>query len=297
MRNAARFTGLLLALLLGLLCGCGGENGVEGSATDPLPPDDFLDRWKKTAPARVYRSADLYGHINGGAEVFLELGFDRLTVQHYSSGLDKVSVELYRMKDAAAALGIYLMKCGEETPDPSFDVRHTKNRHQLFLLRGSAFVIFGNRSETDGAAAALLDFARETAEGIEAIDTSRIFDVLPDENRLPGTERVIRGPFTLQRLFTLGKGDILLLRGTVTAAASDYADGSDGSFTRIVAPYPDSRAAREAFEHVVANIDPYIELLTSDHSLLIFKDYSGRFGSVRIKGSQMEVIVNLAEKP
>lgn len=295
-RTGTPFERLLPALLLCLAAACGSESHVDGSA-DPLPPDGFLGAWTKAGSARTFRSSDLYGHINGGAELFLELGFERLIVQHYKNGSHEISVELYRMTDAGAALGIYLMKCGREAPDASFDVRHTMNRHQLFFLRGRDFVIIGNRSESDGAAAAKLDFARHMAERIEPDDPSEIFEVLPGENRIPGTERVIRGPFTLQGLFTLGKGDILLLSGKATGVAADYEAAAGGEYTRIVVPYGDSGSARAAFENVAHNLDPYIELLSSDHSALIFKDYAARFGSVRITGSRLEVLVNLAEKP
>ena len=46
-----------------------------------LPADGFSGMWKKNGPMKVFTSEDLYGHINGGAEAFLELGFEQLTVQ------------------------------------------------------------------------------------------------------------------------------------------------------------------------------------------------------------------------
>ena len=41
--------------------------------------------------------------INGGAELFLELGFEQLTIQKYKDGAQELGVEAYRMTDATAS--------------------------------------------------------------------------------------------------------------------------------------------------------------------------------------------------
>src|ERR1035437_10095412 len=94
-----------------------------------MPAESAASGWKTTDPLRVFTRADLYGYIDGGAELFLELGFDELTLQKYRNGANEFAVEISRMTDPAAATGIYLMKCGKETRDPAFKERHTLNRH------------------------------------------------------------------------------------------------------------------------------------------------------------------------
>jgi hypothetical protein len=107
----------LISLVLVVSIGCGGP--VVEYESGPLPPDGFLNTWHREASPRVFEGADLYGHINGGAEVFLELGFDRLDVVRYDADGAAVEVERYRMTDPVAALGIYLMKCGAVPYDRS----------------------------------------------------------------------------------------------------------------------------------------------------------------------------------
>ena len=51
-----------------------------------MPADGAVGAFAKSAPMKVFTSADLYGHINGGAEAFLEIGFEQLTVQKYKTG-------------------------------------------------------------------------------------------------------------------------------------------------------------------------------------------------------------------
>ena len=96
------------AVFLLLLAGCGTEAPPsEKTVKDVLPADGFRGEWNRVGKYTVFKGANLYGHIDGGAEVFLELGFAHLEVQRYARGEEEeVSVEVYRMDDPAAALGM-----------------------------------------------------------------------------------------------------------------------------------------------------------------------------------------------
>jgi hypothetical protein len=282
--------------------GGGGSPGFLPDDPGFLPDDDFLGVWKKKGPPRFYDSVNLYGYINGGAEVFFELGFERLDMQHYERGEDAIGVEVYTMTDAAAALGIYLMKCGRETPDSIFDERHTTNRFHLLFRKGRAYVLIANLEETEGGAEALLPFARHVAVGLPGGEEEEYFAILPEEGRIAGSERVIRGQFTLQRVYSLGEGDILRLEknnassGPVTAVAADYRTDEEGAVTRVAADYPDKAAADAALDSVKTNLDRYIEPLSSDDTSLTFRDYAGRKGLVKVAGRRLEITVNMNEE-
>ena len=86
-----------------------------------LPDDSGIPRWSRTGKARHYRGKNLYGYIDGGAELFLELGFQELVLQKYRAGRSELAVEAYRMDSPESALAVYLAKCGKETPAPGLD--------------------------------------------------------------------------------------------------------------------------------------------------------------------------------
>lgn len=297
--------GAILLVLAALLLpgGCGEpDQAATAGGPDFLPGDDFPGAWKRKGAPRVFDSANLYGYINGGAEVFFELGFERLDMQRYEKEGDAIGVEVYTMTDATAALGIYLMKCGRETPDSAFGERHTTNRYHLLFRKGAAYVLIANLEETDGGVEALLPFAHHVAERLPGGGREGLFDILPEEGRVAGSERVIRGQFTLQRVYALGEGDILRLTGgnarsgPVTAVAADYEEGAQGSVTRIVAEYPDKEAADAALDSVKANLDRYLEPLSSDDTSLTFRDYAGKKGLVKVAGRRLDIMVNVDEE-
>lgn len=293
MRRAA---GLLFVVLVACAAGCGREGATPEPGANLLPPDGF-GGWTTAGPPEIFTGADLYGHIDGGAEVFLELGFEELAVQDYNRDEEELTVELYRMSDQAAATGVYLLKQGRPTPDSSISAVNTVNRYQIQLHRGPDYVVITNASGSDEAAAAMASFARYIADRLPEEKALHLFAVLPTEGRVPESERVIRGPFTLQAITTLGEGDVLELGGGVTAVAADYETGDGTTITRIVAVYPRPADAQSALRHLERNLDSYLTVVTSGARRLVWRDNAGRFGVASIDGSRLDLTLDLAKQP
>jgi len=284
-----------LALAMAAASAAGPAEPSRGDET-LLPGDDGVPGWKRAEPARVYAGPELYELIDGGAEIFFEHGFERVTVQKYTLGSDEIVVDLYAMRDAAAALGIYLGRCGEETPAPGLELRHTAGRHELLAVRGGFYVVVENLSGRSERAADLVAFARALAPRLPESEPVAALDLLPKPGRVPGSERLIRGPLALEAFIQLGEDDILQLGGQVTAAAAGY-QGPAGRFTLVVVPYADSAAARRAFAHVQAHLDREIRPLSRTLSRLVFRDYSGTYGEVLLDEARIELKLGLAERP
>jgi len=328
MRLVAALAAVLVICVLAACGGSGDDRGDAGPADDEstgiaagpsggtadvmanlFPVDGFEAGWTRRGKTVVYDSAELYGYINGGAEIFLDLGFDRVAVQKYNAGRGEITsgeitsgeitVDIYQMTDPAAALGIYLMKCGRETPSPKLDaVRHTVNRFQLLAVKGNVYLCVSDLDGREQTGDTLLAFARHVTNLIPAAATSPdgMFDLLPKEGRIAGSERVIRGQFTLQAIYTLGPGDVLRLGGEITAVAADYDRGAGRpAETCIAALYPDEAAVIDAFEHLVANLDSYLEVVEKGDARLVFEDYDHEFGVVERRDRRLDIRLHLAD--
>ena len=283
---------------LGLLVAAIARAGAEGARGDEalLPADGAVPGWKRAEPARVYSGPELYELIDGGAEIFFEHGFERVTVQKYARGTDEIVVDLYAMRDDDAALGVYLERCGGETPFPGLDLRHTAGRHELLAVRGGFYAVVENLSGRAERSADLVAFARALAPRLPPPEPVGALDLLPRDGRVPGSERLVRGPLALQSFIQLGEDDILQLGGRVTAAAAGY-QGPSGRFTLVVVPYADAATAGRAFEHVVANLDREIRPIERTASRLVFRDYSGAYGEVLLDGARIVLKLGLAREP
>jgi hypothetical protein len=268
------------------------------AADDPtiLPPDNAIAGWKKVEVPKRFTEADLYGYIDGGAELFLEYGFEQLTVQKYRNGTDDVTLEAYRMIDPAAAMGVYLMKAGRERPVAGFRERHTANRYQLMFCRSRYFVIVNNVSGKEALAPVEEKFAAFVASKVPPRAPIPELDALPREGLVPGSTRLVRGAYGLQSVYTLGDGDILLLERKLTATSGDYRTPA-GGYTLIVARYADPAQARRAFEHLQTNLDTYLKVIDQRPGRFVFEDYSKKFGLVTLSGRTLQIKVKLAQKP
>jgi len=260
-----------------------------------LPGDNFYPGWKKAAGPRSFKKADLFNHINGAAELFLEFGFADLRVQHYRGDGHEISLELYRMENPTSALGIYLLKCGKETPLPGIPARHSADPYQFTIVKGSYFIQVNNPSGSKKLLPVMKELAVRLTQEIPTGEPVTLLSLLPSRDLLPGSEAILRGPYALQKIFFFGEGDILQLKGKHFAIAGDYKDAAPGSYTMILIPFPDRGTAVSAFRHLNSNLDSYITILKRSEQALIFKDFQAKFGSVTVEGPLLRIKVNLTK--
>jgi len=266
-----------------------------GQGRDLPPASDFAPGWS-FGERLVFEGGALYDFIDGGADLYLEFGFKRVLVQRYVKGDSELTLEAYEMADADAALGIYLMKCGIETPVADVPARNTGEPAQLTILKGRYFLHINSFGPGANLLPEMVRLAGRALDAVPDERPGRHLDRLPVEGLIPGSARLIRGPYALQSIVTLGEGDILLLGGRLTAVAADYrAEG--GSWTLLLVPYPDEAASASALAHLRANLDSYLEIVREEVGGFVFKDFKSRFGAVGRNGPVLEIRLNLVRPP
>ena len=245
-RNAER--GTVPRLLLTAICQL---LAAYAAAAAPFPTDGAVTG-TKPAERLTFTQADLYGYIDGGAELFLEFGFEELVVQKYATPDGEISLDLYRMEKPEGALGIYLAKRGKESPVHGVKARNTGDRYQITALLGRYFVQANNFKGKEGGALKAVDLLNALTAALPDSRTGDLFADFPKERRLEGTEVLFLGPYALQRLFTFGEDDILLQKGMFIGAAMDYADASRSIYTLYRVEYPDVQRGQQRHRHQAA---------------------------------------------
>jgi hypothetical protein len=82
----------------------------------------------------------LYGHINGGADLFFEYGFISVTVQKVRLGRGEYTVEIYRMTDDTAAMGLSSIRRSRSLPVDSLGPLFCASRYHAQGAAGPWFV-------------------------------------------------------------------------------------------------------------------------------------------------------------
>ena len=263
-----------------------------------LPGDGFSPGWEREGKPSVFIKADLFNHIDGGADLFIEFGFERVIVQHYARGPAEIAIEIYEMTGPEAALGIYLMKCGQESPLAGIAARNSSETAQFTIFKGRYFIQVNNFPKDEGAVPGMLALAKVILGQVaDERPVPRLMALLPAEKKIAGSERLIRGPIALQPFFTFGEGDIFRQGGTIFGALAEYDEGSGSKSSRFVVEYPSAEGALEAFRGLKANLDPYLKIVDSNATAFVFQDFKSRFGLVRISGARVEALFNLSTRP
>lgn len=253
--------------------------------------------WQRDGGTRRFEKSDLYGHIDGGAELFHEFGFEYLLVQRYLSGEQELALEVYVMSSPESALGIYLMKVNRERPIEDIEARHTAHPSQFTLLRSNYFIQINNFFADSALLPDMVALAQRTLRAIPG-DAPESSLMEPDDSVIvPGSFRLIRGQFSLQSVYTLGRGDVLGLDGQRFGTVCDKVATDGDTVTVISAEYPSEDAAESAFESVRGNLDATLEVLEDSSDRLVFKDYLKEFGVIRREGAYLRIEVGHKAKP
>jgi len=260
-----------------------------GPGSPAIPGPDFSPGWANAGPLRTFTGQDLFNQIDGGAELFLEFGFARLRMQAYARDKAELTLNAYEMESASSALGVYLMKMGRETPFPEVAARNSSEDVQLTILKGRYFVQVDHLGEVPASRAETVALANAFLDGVAEESAPTPLDVLPAEGKVPGSERLIRGPYGLQPYFTFGEGDSLSLGGRVFGALAAYRMPDGSAFTRLIVPFPDPAAAAAALDQLKANLDPYLKITAVRPDGFDFVDFQAKKGSVVRSGAVLEI--------
>jgi hypothetical protein len=135
----------------------------------------------------------------------------------------------------------------------------------------------------------------ELAPDSSLVPAGDVWAGLPAERRVAGSELLVRGPYALQPITTLGPDDILQLGGEIFALVADYTDSLGQVYTRIVVPYPTRESAQAAYTHLLENLDPYIKVIDRQEHRFQFQDWQQKYGSAALRDCRLEIVVNSAE--
>ena len=263
---------------------------------ETVPEDNAVKGWIQEGTTLRFPANELYGHIDGGAELFLEFGFDELLVQRYIHDGLEIDMEIYRMSTPLAALGIYLIRKGNEKPVDGVKARSTGNQYQITALKGRDYIQINNLS---GEAAILPDMIQMLNLVLGIIPdahTPDVFNVLPTENKITGSEMIMAGPYALQPIFTFGEGNILGLSDSLYAVAADYGSDSNRT-TRLIIDYKTVDRAAKIFENLKRNLDPYLKIVMEKENSFVIADYYDQFDLIVRDNNLISIHLHLTENP
>jgi hypothetical protein len=134
-----------------------------------LPPEKELGEWALLEAPRHAEDDGLFALINGGAEVYLKLGFQRAVIADYINNEDQsVTLEIYEMDTPEAAAKLYESKAGKEGERISLGDAAIFAHYYLNFRQGKFLVTLTGSDSKKETMDGLMTIARIVEEKIAA---------------------------------------------------------------------------------------------------------------------------------
>lgn len=114
-----------------------------------------------------YDGASLWGYMNGGADIYLEYGFEKLRVEEFVAEDKTIKLEVFKMADPVSAFGIYSIKtfkCKQHHVVSNVDCL---NSYQFQLLYGCYYIQLINESGSEEAKKTMVSAAEKLLAKID----------------------------------------------------------------------------------------------------------------------------------
>lgn len=214
----------------------GGRPAVVPDEADP-------GGWESESDPRVFEGEDLFVYINGGAEIYYEYGFRKVTIQEYRGDCGRaITLEIYEMADDRSAFGIYSMKTGDKGKAVPVGGGGLIESYYMNFWKGNRLVTltgFDDHPETVAGLKAIAGAVDEVIGGQGR--KPRLVEALRKGDQVDGSIKYLLGPLGLFNACPLVSGKIF---GFSEAAAADF----DGGYRVILFRYADAVQCGAGFE-------------------------------------------------
>ena len=189
---------LVLILIAALVFMSGGCMVIVFADDGPLLPET-IGAWSAEGKEEVFVGEDLFLYINGGAEIYHEYGFERVTVRDYREDEHLVSVEAYEMSRGAFGIFSYL----RSTEDKPLELANGGfiSDYYLDFWSGNRLFVIAAREEFEGDEDAVLEIGLELAGLFPAAgEEPEAVLMLPEAGRVEGSLKYVAGPIAMRNV-------------------------------------------------------------------------------------------------
>ncbi len=230
---------ILFTILLGVV--------EMGSAKPNLTKmlSDSINGWQVEAPDQSYNQENLFDYINGGAELYLSYGFQKLLSRTYSrSEQPNIIVDLFDMGSARDAFGVF--SHSREEVDTTFGQGSQYTSGLLMFWKDRYFISILASPETPESKKAVFELAGFIENKIPVEGAlPDILDRLPQKKLIRESIRFFHHHIWLNSHYFIADENILNIGDSTDVVLAKYRDGEE-RIILLVIEYPDAKAMQNA---------------------------------------------------
>jgi len=224
MNRNSMFTVALFLATLQIIDPVSEQERIQEDISVYLPQSEELKEWEPVGSARKFVGEDLYDLINGGAVIYYEYGFKQVITQEYAiKNGSSVNLEIYEMKNAASAYGIYSFKTGDEGEKMDVGSDALLEDYYMNFWKGNFLVTLTAYDSDKETLNGLLTIAATVAARIKKEGQRPLLvDVLPKENLESLNVKYIRGNLALSNNYEFDANGIFGVKEGVIGDYGNY---------------------------------------------------------------------------
>jgi len=220
-------TGKILTILVMFSINCGiAQAQDEADTTDIfslLPANGTVKGWVTREVPMHYAGEDLFYLIDGGADIYLEYGFNQVVAARYSNGITSIQVEIYDMQDSKAAYGIYSNNNAGPGEDIALGNESLIADYYLMFWKDHYFVMLTANNQKSNTSEGLVALASAIDKKIPGKgDKPPLLQLLEGQSMIPVDVNYLRGNLALQNIYHFDASDIFHFSEGLTADYGDY---------------------------------------------------------------------------
>jgi hypothetical protein len=252
--------------------------GCSQSQTDLTvycPDSGEVGEWFAEYEPRIASGNDLFLLINGGADIYLEYGFEKAIFHSYKLPEGgAINLEMYQMKTPASAYGIYTFKSGDT--GEHLDVGHDGWMEDYFLnfWKGDILVTLIALDTDEETLNGIRDLARSIDGKIKRKGTlPELVNRLPEYGLKPNGTTYLRGNLALFNQYLFDSRNVF-----------GFAEGVKGSYTEydlFLFTYNSPEEAKEWYKSAM-------DLLSKNG---LFKDLSSEKNFFRMTDNNDQIVI------
>jgi hypothetical protein len=142
-----------------------------------------------------FDGGSLWGYMNGGADIYLEYGFEILRVEEFANKEEAIKMELFKMDDPVSAFGIYSIKTFRCEQSNVITTTDCLNQFQFQFFFGDYYLQLINESGSPEARQTMIAIAKTLHDKIDSREFLLPITYLTDSLKLSLSDiKMVKGP-------------------------------------------------------------------------------------------------------
>jgi hypothetical protein len=243
----------------------------------------------------IFKGDDLYKYIDGGADIYIEYGFEKVLTQKISYHEITFNLSIYEMKSADAAYGIFTINQYEGMKGINDIPNGSISNGKVIFSKGRFFFLIQSENFDVNAEKELIYIADKLFE-IKTDEKTKvnIDSYLPSKNRIKFSEKYIIGPIGLKGLIYLGEDDLIPISPNTPGYFAQY-DLSGKSLSLLVLPF-DSQTGKKISEKIESFFKDKFDKQGLYDGINYYMDKKNRFYLTAYKDEKLVLIYRAMDK-